>query len=108
MQAIETAKRAPVLPGGQIPNLIHDALARMLGAANAEAIEFYIDSRLAVDDPARYETYVKLLLGEHGGSLVIAAIKNELARRSGLDRSTDSFLGQVKAVENALLRSALV
>ena len=102
MQATETVKITRVLPGGQIPNMIYSAMVRMLGLANAEAIEFYIDTRLAVEDPERYEQGVKSLLGEHGGSLVIAAIQSELAKASGADRSKDSFVGQVRAAEQAL------
>jgi hypothetical protein len=92
----------PMLPGGRVPNLIHGALVRVLGPTNAEAIEFYIDSRLALEDPSGYEKSVKLLLGEHGGRLVIDGLKTELAKGSGIERSSESFFGQIRAAERAL------
>jgi len=104
MLAQETGKRARVLPGGRVTNLIYGALVRTVGLSNAEAIEFYVDTRLAVQDPQRYERSVKLLLGEFGGRLVIDGMKTELARGSGVERSSESFHGQVKAAEHALLR----
>jgi len=106
MLAQETGKRARVLPGGRVTNLIYGALVRMVGLGNAEAIEFYVDTRLAVQDPPRYERSVRLLLGEYGGRLVIDGLKTELARGSGTERSNDSFFSQVRAAEHALIHPA--
>ena len=103
MLAQESERVARVLPGGQVTNLIYRALVRMVGLNNAEAIEFYIDTRLAVQDPQAYERSVRLLLGEYGGRLVIDGLKTELARGSGTARSSESFFGQVRAAENAFL-----
>lgn len=104
MLAQETGKSARVLPGGRVTNLIYRALVRTVGLTNAETIEFYVDTRLAVEDPATYEKSVKLLLGDHGGRLVIDGLKTELARGTGVERSSESFFSQVKASERSLLR----
>jgi hypothetical protein len=104
MLAQETRTRVPL--GGTVTGLISRALVRMMGQADAEAVDFYVDTRLAVEDPAAYEKSLRLLLGEHGGGLVIDGLKTELAKGSGVERSGDSFLGQVRASERALLRSA--
>jgi len=106
MLAQETGKTTRVLPGGRVTNLIFRALVRAVGLTNAEAIEFYVDTRLAVQDPLRYERSVRLLLGEHGGRLVIEGLKTELARASGVERSNESFFGQVRTAEHALVRPA--
>ena len=102
MLAQETRKSARVLPGGQLTNLIYRALVRTVGSSNAETIEFYVDTRLAVQDPSAYEKSVNLLLGDHGGRLVVDGLKTELARSSGIERSGESFFGQVRASERAL------
>ncbi len=102
MLAQETGSGPHIPPGGQLANLIHGALVRVLGPANAEAIEFYVDTRLAVEDPEAYERSVRLLLRGHGGRLVIDGLKTELAARSGAERSNESFLGQVRAAQRAL------
>jgi len=86
--------------------LIFRALVRTVGLTNAETIEFYVDTRLAVQDPLSYERSVRLLLGAHGGRLVMEGLKTELARGSGIERSSESFFGQVRAAEHALLRPA--
>ena len=75
----------------------------MVGLTNAEAIEFYVDTRLAVEDPAAYERSVRLLLGDFGGRLVIDGLKTELAMGSGSERSSESFFSQIRASERALL-----
>jgi hypothetical protein len=104
MLAQETGSGAHIPHGGQLTDLIHGALVRMVGPANAEAIEFYVDTRLAVEDPEAYERSMRLLLREHGGRLVIDGLKTELASRSGAERSNESFFGQVRATERALRR----
>jgi hypothetical protein len=102
----EAGKGARVLPGGPVTNLIYRSLVRMVGPSNADAIEFYVDTRLAVDDPAGYERSVKLLLGEYGGHLVIDGLKTELAKGSGTERSSESFFSQVRAAERAFRANA--
>lgn len=102
MQATGMPKGGRVLRGGEIPNIIYGALVRMLGLGNAEAIEFYVDTRLAVDDPERYESSLRLLLGEQVGSLVVTGIKTELARKSGAAGWGESLLGQVRTSERTL------
>ena len=104
MLAQERRKSARVLPRGQVATLVSRALVGMVGSTNAEAIEFYVDTRLAVEDPASYERSVRLLLGDHGGRLVIEGLKTELAKGSGIERSSESFFSQVRASERALLR----
>lgn len=106
MLAQKTERAARTLPGRQVASLIYGALVRMVGHTNAEAIEFYIDTRLAVQDPLSYERSVRLLLGEHGGRLIIDGLKTELARGSGTERSSESFFSQVRAAESAFLRLA--
>jgi len=98
----EPGKVARVIPGGPVTNLVYRALVKMVGQTNADAIEFYIDTRLAVDDPAEYERSVGLLLGDHGGHLVMNGLKTELARGSGTERFSESFFSQVRAAERAL------
>ncbi|MDA4116119.1 MAG: DUF3227 domain-containing protein [Thaumarchaeota archaeon] len=98
--------RACIPLGSTVAGMISRALVRMMGPADAEALEFYVDTRLAVEDPLAYEKSLRLLLGEHGGSLVIEGLKTELAKVSGVERSRDSFFGQVRTSERALLRSA--
>lgn len=104
MLAQKSERASRILPGRQVTSLIYGALVRMVGRTNAEAIEFYIDTRLAVQDPLTYERSVRLLLGEYVGSLVIDGLKTELAKGSGTERSSESFFGQVRAAESAFLR----
>ena len=104
MLAQEKRKGAHVMPRGQATILVSRALVGVVGSTNAEAIEFYVDTRLAVEDPVSYERSVRLLLGDHGGRLVIEGLKTELAKRSGIERSSESFFSQVRASERALLR----
>jgi hypothetical protein len=104
MLAREIESGSSVMVRGRLATLIYRALVRTVGKANAEAVEFYVDTRLAIEDPAAYERSVKLLLGEHGGSLLIGGLKTEVARAGGVERSGESFFSQVRAAERALRR----
>jgi hypothetical protein len=105
MLAQETLKGDRVLAGAQLTSFVYGALVKLLGLTNAQAIEFYVDTRLAVDNPDGYEQSMRRLLGEHGGSLVINGLKTELARGSGTERSSESFRSQVSTAEHVLSRS---
>jgi hypothetical protein len=104
MLSRQTSKGASAPTKVELTSLVYGSLVRMLGHTNAEAIEFYIDTRMAIDDPERYETSVKRLLGDHGGNLIINGIKTELAAESGTERSSERLLTQVRAAQNALVR----
>ena len=102
MLSQETVKSARVLRRGKVSDMVFAALVRTLGHSRAETVDFYLDTRLAVDDTERYEQSVGLLLGENGSSLVIEGIKTEIARTAGIERSSESLLAQVRAAERAL------
>jgi len=102
MLSQETVKSARALRGGKVNDLVFAALVRTLGHAKAQTVDFYLDTRLAVDDAERYEQSVRLLLGEHGGGLVIGGIKTELAKQIGIERSKESLLTHVRAAEQAI------
>ena len=72
---------------GRTSNILYGALVCAVGLSSAEAIDFYVDSRLAALDPVRYEQSIKKLLGEHGGDLIVRAMRSELARL-GQSRAT--------------------
>ena len=86
--------------------MVFAALVKTLGHSRAETLDFYLDTRLAVDDPERYEESIRLLLGEHGSSLVVEGIKTEIAITAGIDRSSESLVAQVKAAEGALRKAS--
>jgi len=102
MLSQDTVKSARVLRRGKVSDMIFAALVRTLGHSRAETVDFYLDTRLAVDDPERYERSVALLLGEHGGCLAVQGIKTELANTVGIERSNESLLAQVRAAERSL------
>src|SRR5207244_13344002 len=79
MLSQETLKSARVLRRGKASDLLFSALVKTLGHSRAETVDFYLDTRLAVDDPERYERLVRLLLGEHAGGLAVEGLKTELA-----------------------------
>jgi hypothetical protein len=106
MLSQETLKSARVLRRGKVSDIVFAALVKTLGHSRAETLDFYLDTRLAVDDPERYERSVKLLLGEHGSSLVIEGLKTELASTAGVERSSESLVAQVKAAECALRKAS--
>jgi len=105
MLSQETVKSARVLRRGKVNDMVFAALVKTLGHSRAETVDFYLDTRLAVDDPERYEQSVKSLLGEHGSSLVIEGIKTEIAMTAGIERSSESFVAQVRAAESALRKA---
>jgi hypothetical protein len=107
MLSQETVKSARVLRRGKVSDMIFAALVRTLGHSRAETIDFYLDTRLAVDDPERYERSVAMLLGEHGGNMAIEGIKTELAKTVGIERSSESLLAQVRAAELTLRKGRL-
>jgi hypothetical protein len=107
MLSHETVKSARVLRRGKVSDVIFAALVRTLGHSRAETVDFYLDTRLAVDDPERYERSVVLLLGEHGGRMAIEGIKTELAKTAGIERSSESLVAQVRAAERALRKGRL-
>jgi hypothetical protein len=107
MVAQELSPREPISPSALVPELVYEALMRTLGRDRAEVVDFYIDTRLAAEDPERYERAIKSLLGEHGARLVTRAIKSELAKPGRVENGRDeSLLTEVRTVEKALLRSA--
>jgi len=106
MLSQETVKSARVLRRGKVSDMVLAALVRTLGHSRAETVDFYLDTRLAVDHPERYEKSVRLLLGEHGSSLVIEGIKTEIANMAGIARSSESLLAQVRAAEGALRKAS--
>lgn len=63
-----------------VPTLVYGALVRLLGRERADVLDFYVDCRLAAYDSARYERAVESLLGAQNGSLVISALRSELAK----------------------------
>ena len=80
-----------------LDSVVYGALVHMLGLRTADAIDFYVDTRLATDDPERYEQAILLLLGRHGGTLVMHGIRSELETSKGGERLTkESFGGQVR------------
>jgi hypothetical protein len=99
-------RSARVLRRGKVSDMIFAALVKTLGHSRAETLDFYLDTRVAVDDPERYEQSVTLLLGEHGSSLVIEGIKTEIASTAGIERSSESLLAQVRASETALRKAS--
>ena len=102
MLSQETLKSARVLRRGKASDLLFSSLVKALGRSRAETLDFYLDTRLGIDDPERYERLVKLLLGEHAGRLALEGIKTELATTTGIDRSSESLLAEVRAAERAL------
>ena len=108
METLEPPEAGAPSSPSQVPKLVYESLARVLGRERAEVVDFYIDSRLASIDPDRYERALGDLLGRTNGSLVIRAVKSELAKtrhaRGALD---ESFSGEVRALERALVRSVL-
>jgi hypothetical protein len=106
MLSQETVKSARVLRRGKVSDMVFAALVKTLGHSRAETMDFYLDTRLAVDDPERYEESVKLLLGEHGSGLVIEGIKTEIANTAGIERSAESLAAQVRATEGALRKAS--
>jgi uncharacterized membrane protein YebE (DUF533 family) len=107
MLSQETVKSARVLRRGKVSDMVFAALVRTLGHSRAETVDFYLDTRMAVDDPERYERSVVSLLGEHGGSMAIEGIKTELAKTAGIERSRESLLAQVRAAERAIRKGRL-
>jgi hypothetical protein len=103
MLAQETTKSDRALHRCQVTSLIYGSLVRAVGPTNAEVLEFYVDTHLAVDNSERYEESMRRLLGEHGGGLIIDGLKAELAMGSGAELSHESFRSQVRAAEHALL-----
>jgi hypothetical protein len=106
MLSQETVKSARVLRRGKVSDVVFAALVKTLGHSMAETMDFYLDTRLAVDHPERYEKSVELLLGEHGSSLVIEGIKTEIAKTVGIERSSESLVAQLKAAEGALRKAS--
>src|SRR5438477_727804 len=106
MLSRETVKSARVLRRGKASDLLFAALVKTLGRSRAETVDFYLDTRLAVDDPERYERSVMLLLGEHAGGLAVEGLKTELATTTGIERSSESLLTHVKAAERALRKES--
>jgi hypothetical protein len=92
----------PASTRAPIPPMVYGALVRVLGRERAEIVDFYIDSRLAIVDPERYERAVEDLLGEGGGRLVIRALRTEITRlgRTGKPAS-ESLLSEVRMLEKA-------
>jgi hypothetical protein len=104
----KSTSRAPARAPAPVSTQVYDALVRLLGRERAEVVDFFVDARLAGDNPERYERAVESLLGEQSGRLVITGLRSELARRSGklAKTGTDSLLTQVRIVEKSLTRRA--
>jgi hypothetical protein len=111
------ATRSVLRPPVQVPDslrspvqvAVYRALVSMLGAKNSAAVDFYVDTRLVTDDPERYEQAIRLLLGEHWGSLVIQGIKSELsAADHGQVSPKESLASMVGKYERTLARRSRI
>jgi hypothetical protein len=106
MKTAKGRQQAGQLAFSPIPKLVYEALSKVVGRERAEVVDFYLDSRLASTDPDRYERALKDLLGEEGGRLVLRAMKSELAKSGHVHGAVnESFSGEVRALEKALVRS---
>jgi hypothetical protein len=85
---------------------VYGALVHLVGVRAADMIDFYVDTRLATDDPEKYEQVIKLLLGEFGGGLLVQGVKSELTTPNGKPTGIkETFGDQMRAFERALAES---
>jgi hypothetical protein len=85
---------------------IKATLTRVLGPDSAQAVEFYVDNHLALEDPAAFEQALADFLGSQAGGLLIEAIKSDLRKedvRSGkskIPEPVSKFLSHKVTVAN--------
>jgi len=80
--------------------VIRQALFDMLGDTPAKAVDFFVDSRLAIREPDRYERAMKEVFRE-GAKVVIERVEKDLCAMAGIQmQSWPSFSACIKTVEN--------
>jgi len=92
-QALETIRFA-----------IDSAIAGVVGQSTARAINFYVDSRLAISDPDRYARSLSKIFGD-GAKVLTDKIIDEVCLRSGLARSEVATIGEAVAMATERLAS---
>lgn len=99
----EASSLRPARGLSPVTGLVYRALVKMLGKDRAEVLDFYVDSRLAAEDPDGYERALLRLLGEHGGRLVVSALRSDLGKAARTGSFFEgSFLNDVRMTEKAL------
>jgi hypothetical protein len=68
----------------KILSVVRKALLDMLGETPARAVEFYVDSGLAVREPERYEKAMKELFSD-GARIIIQTIERDLCALAGVE-----------------------
>jgi hypothetical protein len=76
LMSLSSAELDPI--GSRMLDSIKATLTRVLGQESAQAIEFYVDEHLALNDPGAFETALADFLGSQAGRILIEAIKADM------------------------------
>ena len=92
--------KAATLTDERIVSAIRDTLFDLLGESAARALEFFVDPRLAIKEPDRYERAMKEMFHGHA-KIIIERIERNLCALVGIQlRSWSSFHECLKVVKN--------
>ncbi len=72
---------------------IREALVDGLGETSAKALDFYLDSRILLTDPAEYERSMAKILGP-GSKPIIEHLLDKVCSNAGIERSSVQSLSQ--------------
>jgi hypothetical protein len=75
---------------------IREALVDGLGETSAKALDFYLDSRILITDPAEYERSTAKFLGP-GSKPIMEHLLDKMCSTAGIDRSSVQSLEQCLA-----------
>ncbi|MDA4126774.1 MAG: hypothetical protein OK452_06200 [Thaumarchaeota archaeon] len=75
---------------------VREALVGGLGETSAKALDFYLDSRILLTDPAEYERSMAKFLGP-GSKPIIEHLLDKVCSNAGIERSSVQSLSQCLA-----------
>jgi hypothetical protein len=82
---------------------VREALNDGLGETSAKALDFYLDSRILLTDPAEYERSTAKFLGP-GAKPIISHLMDKICTTAGIERSSVQGLEQCLAQAKRKLR----
>jgi hypothetical protein len=100
--SLSSAELDPI--GSRMLDSIKATLTRVLGQESAQAIEFYVDEHLALNDPGAFEEALADFLGSQAGRILIEAIKTDMRsenEKHGMPEPISRFLSyQIESTSN--------
>lgn len=73
--------------GSLFTNTVLDCLSELLGPTAAQAFNFYIDPKLASENPSAYVSKLQSFIGQAASEIILRNIANSLSDQLGLERT---------------------